>query len=146
MSKIHVDTGITEKRNFLHELEDFVARDPAQVFLRTAGSATSLTRLAFAEKASRLAGALIEQGMTRGAVVGLLLGNSPEYYIADAAVLAAGGTPVSLYPTSSVEQLAYMASDAGMTILITEAKYLPRLSSLEARLNMFNLVIVTDAL
>src|SRR5690606_39910576 len=75
MDKVHMDTDVTAQRNFLHELEDFVARDPARVFLRTPGLRTCLTRQAFAEKASRLAGALIERGMTRGATVGLLLGD-----------------------------------------------------------------------
>tara|TARA_Y100000296_G_C5178172_1_gene261432 strand:- start:1236 stop:3041 length:1806 start_codon:yes stop_codon:yes gene_type:complete len=145
MDKVHMDTDVTAQRNFLHELEDFVARDPARVFLRTPGSRTCLTRQAFAEKASRLAGALIERGMTRGATVGLLLGNSPEYYISDTAVLAAGGTPVSLYPTSSPEQLNYMARDAGMTVLVTEAKYLTRLFNSEFSFDMFSLVILTDA-
>lgn len=145
MDKIHMDTGVKAQRNFLHELEDFVARDPARVFLRKPGSTSVLTRQAFAEKASRLAGALIERGMTRGTVVGLLLGNSPEYYIADTAVLLAGGVPVSMYPTSSAEQLAYMASDAGMTVLVTEAQFLPQLFNQEARFDMFKLVILTDA-
>ncbi|UAW97585.1 long-chain fatty acid--CoA ligase [Halopseudomonas nanhaiensis] len=145
MEQVRMDTGATAQRNFLHELTDFVARGPTRVFLRAPGSAAGLTRQAYVDDASRLAGALLERGMTRGAVVGLLLGNSPEYYIADTAVLAAGGTPVSLYPTSSSEQLAYMARDAGMTVLITEAQYVARLTSGEASFDMFSLVILTDA-
>lgn len=145
MEQVRMDTGAYAQRNFLHELTDFVARGPTRVFLRAPGSAAGLTRQAYVDDASRLAGALLERGMTRGAVVGLLLGNSPEYYIADTAVLAAGGTPVSLYPTSSSEQLAYMARDAGMTVLITEAQYVARLTSGEASFDMFSLVILTDA-
>lgn len=146
MDKVRMDIGDTAQRNFLHELDEFVARDPASVFLRSSDSSAVLTRQAFARDASRLAGALVERGVARGAVVGLLLGNSPEYYIADTAVLAAGGTPVSLYPTSSAEQLAYMARDAGMSVLVTEARHLSRLTNGEASFDMFSLVILTDAL
>ena len=146
MDRVRMDIGEATQRNFLHELDEFVARAPACAFLRSSDSSAVLTRQAFARDASRLAGALVERGMNRGAVVGLLLGNCPEYYIADAAVLAAGGTPVSLYPTSSAEQLAYMARDAGMTVLVTEARYLPRLTNGEASFDMFSLVVLTDAL
>ncbi|MFI5047881.1 MAG: AMP-dependent synthetase/ligase, partial [Acidimicrobiia bacterium] len=40
--------------------------------------------------------------------VAMLLGNRPEFHIADIAVLLVGGTPISIYNSSSVDQIRYL--------------------------------------
>ncbi|SEN00485.1 Long-chain acyl-CoA synthetase (AMP-forming) [Pseudomonas sp. ok272] len=133
-------------RNFLHELDHFVARAPDAVFLRALDPVTTLSRSEFADQVGRLAAVLREIGVRKDESVGLLMGNTLEFYVADAAVLAAGGVPVSLYPTSSPEQLDYMTRDAGINLLITEAGLLGRLTEAEKYLDMLDTVAVIDDL
>ncbi|MBG6795701.1 long-chain fatty acid--CoA ligase [Pseudomonas aeruginosa] len=141
-----MSTCDVERRNFLHELDHFVARAPDAVFLRTLDPVTTLSRSEFADQVGRLAAVLRELGVAKGESVGLLMGNILEFYVADAAVLAAGGVPVSLYPTSSPEQLGYMAKDAGIKLLITEAALLSRLTEAEVCFEMLSAVAVIDDL
>ena len=59
-------------------------------------------------------------GVGRGDFVALMLRNRPEHVIADLAVVHAGATPVSIYNTSSPEQIAYIARDCNARVAIVE--------------------------
>jgi long-chain acyl-CoA synthetase len=64
--------------------------------------------------------------------------------VSDLAVMMAGGTPFSIYMQYTPEQIAFVASDAGARMLITEQQLLP--GALEARKELPELehVIVVD--
>lgn len=72
------------------------------------------------EASSRIASALQAQGVGRGARVGLCLHRSAQLIIAQWATLKCGWTYVPLDPSYPRERLAFMARDAGLTMLITE--------------------------
>jgi long-chain acyl-CoA synthetase len=64
----------------------------------------------FEEQVHNAACAFLAKGLTRGASVAILAGNIPEWSIVDIAAIAAGGVGVGIYPTSSIEQCAFIAS------------------------------------
>jgi long-chain acyl-CoA synthetase len=79
-----------------------------------------LTWTEYADHAARLAGGLVAAGIGPGDRVILLTRNRPEFHVADIAVLAAGATPVSIYTSSSPEQIAYLAGHCRARVAIVE--------------------------
>ncbi|MDW5597469.1 AMP-binding protein [Conexibacter stalactiti] len=73
--------------------------------------------------AACVAAGLAGLGVGRDATVGLLLTNRPQFHVADLATVMLGAVPVSIYATSSPEQVAHVADDAGLRVLITEPAF-----------------------
>src|SRR5262245_39943369 len=74
----------------------------------------------WAERSARLAGALGELGVGPGTRVVLMLRNRPEFHVADVAVLLTGATPISIYNSSSPEQIAYLVRHCEASVAIVE--------------------------
>src|SRR5947208_10182546 len=68
-----------------------------------------MTWAEYAEQACRLASGLAALGVCPGDRVVLMMRNRPEFHVADVGVTLAGGTPVSIYNSSSPEQVEYLA-------------------------------------
>ena len=101
------------------------------VAVRTADDSTSLTWSALLARVDALAGGLAKLGVTRGDTVAIMLGNRPEFHIADLAVAMLGATPFSVYVTYPAEEIRYLLDDAACRVAIVEQAYLPVM--LEAR-------------
>jgi long-chain acyl-CoA synthetase len=110
--------GTTITTNFLATVQ---AR-PSAVAVRWArdGGLMTLTWAEYADQATRLAAALADLGVGPGSRVVLLVRNRPEFHVADVAVLLAGGTPISIYNSSSPEQIRYLASHCDAHVAIVE--------------------------
>lgn len=121
-----------------------VERGPDRIFLRRGVGGEHWTRADFVARAGRLAAALAPYARGRFAA-GLLMGNIPEYFMADLATLLAGGVPVSLYPTSSAEQLHHLIAHAGLSVIFTEAARLPTLLEATGQGGSVALIVVVDA-
>src|SRR5688572_10858029 len=80
---------------------------------RPDGAWDSLSFTQLADRVARVATGLRELGVRPGDRVLLMMRNVPEFHVADLAVLFAGATPVSIYNSSSPEQVAYLAGHAG---------------------------------
>jgi long-subunit acyl-CoA synthetase (AMP-forming) len=52
-----------------------------------------------------------------------MIGNRPEFHLADLAAMTLGATPFSIYLTSSPEQVAYVLRDAAPRVAIVEAPF-----------------------
>jgi long-subunit acyl-CoA synthetase (AMP-forming) len=74
-------------------------------------------------KVHRLAGGLASLGVGRGEQVAMLLTNRPEFLVVDLATQFAGGTPMSIYATSPVAEIAYLLDDAAARVIVTEARF-----------------------
>src|SRR3954447_7581570 len=75
----------------------------------------------YLDRAAQFAGGLQALGVTPGDRVVLMLRNSREFHVADAGALLAGATPISIYNSSSPEQIAYLAGHCGAVVAVTEA-------------------------
>ncbi len=97
------------------------------------------------QESEELAAALIAAGLQRGAAVCVLMGNVPEWPIADIGIISAGGVSVGLYPTSSAEQCAYIInhSDAEF-VLVDMAAQLEKILSVRSQLPRVKAFIVLD--
>ncbi len=115
-----------------------------QVALRTLGDAVSITFGEYAERVERLAGALHALGVRRGHTVGFMLTNRPEFHLLDTAVMHLGGTPFSIYNTSSPEQIAYLLDDAANRVFIFEAAFRDRAAEAMRSAGVVEHAIVLD--
>lgn len=74
----------------------------------------------YAERVAKAAAGLAEQGVGRGTRVVLMLRNIPEFHVLDMAVYFCGGTSVSIYNSSSPDQIAYLAGHCEAHVGIVE--------------------------
>src|SRR6478672_3741142 len=93
------------------------------IAIRTKGDEFTITWGEYAEKVKRLAAGLAALGLARGKTIGILLNNRPEFHFVDTAAMHLGATPYSVYNTYTADQIEYLVSDAGNTILVTEEAY-----------------------
>src|SRR3954466_7257350 len=100
------------------------ADHPDRVAVRTKDDEVSLTWSQLRDRVDALAGGLARLGVRKGDTVAIMLGNRPEFAVADLAVMTLGATPFSLYQTLSPEQIQYVLSDAGAKVAIVEQAYL----------------------
>ncbi|MHB8689747.1 MAG: AMP-dependent synthetase/ligase [Solirubrobacteraceae bacterium] len=89
--------------------------------IRTLDDSTRWTWNELDQRARRAATGLRALDVGAGDTVGLLLTNRPEFYVLDLACVMLGATPVSVYATSSPEQVAYIAQDGGFKLLWCDA-------------------------
>jgi long-subunit acyl-CoA synthetase (AMP-forming) len=120
------------------------ANYPDLVAVRTPDDEVSLTWTQLLERVNRLAGGLASLGVVRGDCVAIMLGNRPEFQIADLAAVTIGATPFSIYVTYPPPEVEYLCRDASCRLAIVEQAFLPVV--LEARRNLPDLehVIVVD--
>ncbi len=95
---------------------------PGQVALRSKdGDAwVEVTYGEMAERVARAAAGLGALGVGPGDRVVLMMRNIPEFHIVDMAVVMCGATPISIYNSSSAEQVGYLAGHSGAKVAIVE--------------------------
>jgi long-chain acyl-CoA synthetase len=120
------------------------ARRADEVAVRTKGDEVAWTWAELRDRVDAAARGLAALGLVRGDTVALLLNTRPEFSVADLAVMTAGATPFSIYMQYTPDQIAFVASDAGAKMLITEQQLLA--GALQARRDLPALeqVIVVD--
>jgi len=121
-------------RTVLSMFLETIAAKPDQVALRWRDGEGwgQLTWAQYADQAARLATGLERSGVGAGDRVVLMMRNRPEFHVADIAVLLAGATPISIYNSSSAEQVAYLAGHCKARVaIVEEGDYLARVE--EAR-------------
>ena len=75
---------------------------------------------ALRDRADALATGLKRLGVDKGDSVALMLGDRPEFHVADLAVMTVGATPFSIYQTYAPEQIQYVVCDADARVAIIE--------------------------
>ncbi len=120
------------------------AAHPEIVAVRTVDDSVSLTWSELLTRVDAVAGGLHALGVRRGDTVALMMGNRPEFHLADLAVAMLGATPFSIYQTYPAAEVRYLCGDAGARVAIVEQTYLPLV--LEARSGLPGLehVVVVD--
>ena len=112
---------------------------------RSARTYGTLTFGDYADRATRLAAGLRTLGVGPGDRVVMLIGNRPEFHVADMAVLLLGATPISIYNSSSPDQIRYLAGHAQATVAIVEhGDFLERVLEVRADLPALRHVVVIE--
>jgi long-chain acyl-CoA synthetase len=120
------------------------ANYPDVVAVRTADGSVSLTWPELMARADALAGGLAKLGVRRGDTVAIMLGNRPEFHIADLAVVTLGATPFSIYTTYPAEEIEYLITDSGSRLAIVEQAFLDVMLEARNTLPQLEHVIVVD--
>jgi long-subunit acyl-CoA synthetase (AMP-forming) len=120
------------------------ANHPEIVAVRTLDDSVSLTWSALLGRVDALAGGLAKLGVSRGDAVALMLGNRPEFHVADLAAVTIGATPFSIYTTYPPEEIEYLVSDAGARVAIVEQTFLEVFLKARENLPALDHVIVVD--
>ena len=103
----------------VHELfEEQVERTPNAIAV--VGSGRSLSYYELNARANQVANYLRDLGVGIESLVGVCMKRSPDLVVALLGVWKAGGAYVPLDPSYPRERLAFMASDAGISALLTE--------------------------
>lgn len=69
------------------------------------------------ERAQKIAAWLLEAGLVKGDRVALIIDNSPEFYFIDQALQKLGMINISIYPTLTAEETAFILNDSGSRVL-----------------------------
>jgi long-chain acyl-CoA synthetase len=114
-------------------------------YFRSRGEWQGISWRRFEEETYDFATALLSLDLKRGATVCILMGNVPEWPIADIGTIIAGGIGVGLYPTSSAEQIAYIInhSDAEF-VLVDSHEQLQKVISVREQLPNVRHIIALD--
>ena len=123
---------------------DTARENESAVAVRTRDGSVEWTWGELRGRVDALAGGLRGLGVVQGETVAIMLVNRPEFHLADLAVVTAGGTPFSIYQTYTPDQIAYVVSDSGAKVIITEAEYLPVVMAARAQLPGIEHVILID--
>src|SRR5947207_5724079 len=92
-----------------------------------------------------MAGGLARLGVERGERVVLMLRNRPEFHVIDMAVLLTGATPISIYNSSSPDQIQYLAAHCDAVVAIVEdVDFLERFLKVRPELSGLRNVVVLD--
>jgi long-chain acyl-CoA synthetase len=144
MEEIAQERGAVRAATIAEAFRITAADRAGAVAIRTKGDEVAWTWGELRERVDALAAGLSKLGIGPGGSVALLLGNRPEFHLADLAVMTTGATPFSIYMQYTPEQIRFVASDAGASAIITEQAYLAGV--LEARKELPDLrhVIVVD--
>ena len=145
----------TKKSTGNHQTADTVAaqfcvtvRDyPDRVALRwkDGDDFRELTWAEYSQSAGRAAQALSDLGLEKGQRVVLMMRNRPEFHIADMATVLLGATPVSIYNSSSPEQIEYLATHCEATVAIVEdVELLERFMAVRNNIPTLKYVVVID--
>jgi long-chain acyl-CoA synthetase len=115
-----------QPRTFVDGFLRTVGRQPHDVAVREldghqVSDPSSMTWSEYADLVARAASGLQALGVSRGDRVVLMMRNRLEFHIADLAVLVCGATPISIYNSSSPEQIAYLVGHSKSTVAIVEA-------------------------
>ncbi|MDR1152986.1 MAG: AMP-binding protein [Bifidobacteriaceae bacterium] len=86
----------------------------------SAGSWRPISAAGFADEATAVAKGLVALGIEPGDKVGIMSRTRYEWTLLDYAIWAAGAVPVPIYETSSVEQIAWICSDAEVKAVVVE--------------------------
>ncbi len=115
----------TVYRLFRERVQKYAADidQPRDVFyFRSNGEWKGISWERFGAETLDFATALLSLELKRGGSVCILMGNVPEWPIADIGTIAAGGVGVGLYPTSSAEQIAYIINHSDAEFVLVDSR------------------------
>jgi long-subunit acyl-CoA synthetase (AMP-forming) len=129
----------------LAEAFQITAREnPDRPAIRTKDDEFSASWGEYAERVKAIAAGLASLGVGPGDTVAVMLTNRPEFHFADAAAMHLGAISFSIYNTYSPEQIEFLVSDAGNSVVITEQAFLDRVLAARYSADALEHVVVVD--
>ncbi|MFT4199863.1 AMP-dependent synthetase/ligase [Gordonia sp. (in: high G+C Gram-positive bacteria)] len=115
---------IDESRTCVDTVLDYRAQRPTlPVFRRYANGAwVNVTAAQFADEVDAVAKGLVASGVKAGDRVALLSSTRYEWTVIDYAIWRAGATTVAIFDTSSPDQVDWILSDSGTSLVILESE------------------------
>src|SRR5690606_14692092 len=100
----------------------------------------------YGDRVARVAGGLAALGVGDGTRVVLMMRNIAAFHVVDMATYFLGATPISIYNSSSPEQVAYLTGHCEATVAVVEdAGFLERFLKVREELpTLEHLVILND--
>ena len=99
----------------------------------------------YGDAASRFASALSNLEVASGERVMLLLRNCPAFHICDVGVMIHGASPVSIYHSSSADQIKYLIDHSGASVIVAEhAAFVQRIAEIAKDVPSLKHVILVE--
>ena len=99
----------------------------------------------YGQAASKFANALESLGVAEDDRVMLLLRNCPAFHICDVGVMIHGATPVSIYHSSSPDQIKYLLEHSGASVVVVEHQaFAERIAEIANDVKSLKTVIVVE--
>jgi long-chain acyl-CoA synthetase len=118
---------------------------PRVMMFRQQGAWVDLSAQDLQQAVANMAGALRTWGLRKGDRVAILSENRPEWAIADFAALQLGAVVVPIYPTLAPQQVAYILSDSGASVVVVSTKeQLERVLSIQTQTVVKHLVVMDE--
>jgi long-chain acyl-CoA synthetase len=137
--------GRTVPRDFL-DLVRAHPNSPALHSMREEGGWNVWTMQQFSDQVAKAAAGLQAAGLGANEQMLLMMRNRPDFHWFDAAAQFLRATPVSIYNSSSPEEVQYLAGHAEARVAIVEdAGFLDRIQQVRAELPALERVYVIDA-
>jgi long-chain acyl-CoA synthetase len=136
--------GRTVPRDFL-ELVRAHPSSPALHSMRDDGGWNAWTLQEFSEQVAKAAAGLTGVGVSAGERILLMMRNRPDFHWFDAAAQFLRATPVSIYNSSSPEEIQYLAGHAEARVAIVEdAGFLDRILKVRSELPALERIYVIE--
>ena len=122
ITKAELDRDV-EGQTVVSRFLETVKAHPDQVALRSKQANESWAQWTYAKQAEQVAAAaarLRSLGVGPGDRVLLMMRNIPEFHFVDLAVASLGATSISLYNSSSPDQVAYLAGHCKARLAVVE--------------------------
>ena len=119
--------------------------DAPALFFKAGGSWVPISWTEYRRAVTRLANALLAEGLQPGDRVALWAANRPEWQITDLAALHAAGATVAIYLTLAPDQVKYLLTHSESKVLVVEnRKLLDQIVQMRADLSAVQRVILID--
>lgn len=128
---------------FFDAIEKFNKPDALQY--KVDGQYTPISHKEIEQRVRSLAKGLEDLGITSGARVAILSENRPEWVLADMACLTSGIADVTVYPTLTAEQTAFILKDSGSeAVFLSTAVQAEKVASVRDQLPALKSIISFD--
>ena len=131
-----------EARTLCEAFQLTASQRRGQVAHRTLDGSIEFTFGEYAARVQALATGLHSLGVRRGDTVALMLVESPEFALADAAAMHLGAIAFSVYNTLAPEQINYLLHSSQCRVVVTERVFLPQV--LAARISEVEHIVLVD--
>ena len=115
--------AVVEGQTVPSEFAKTVAANAERVALRWMNEDQSWGEWTYAEygaRACEVAAGLRALGVSKGDHIVLMMRNSPEFHVVDMAAYLIGATPISIYNSSSAEQVEYLVNHSEAVVAVVE--------------------------